>query len=263
VLGREQKAWLKQRLTGSTATWKVWGVTNGTLDMRTDAQNLPESVVKGPWPGKAYGSFGGGDFSGAFAERAEIYDLVRDKKVSGFVTVSGDRHSFWAGYAAPALPPADFKPVGLSFITGSVSAPGMGEAVEFSKPSPTQPLFVRKVEGAPPEHTCNLTLKRGVRAALEYAASGDIEKARALTNPGVAPHVEFVDMAGLGYSVVSAGPDAIETEFVCIVRPIARATTPDGGPLRYRVTHRAPMWRPGAAPKLEQRVLEGDPKLSV
>ena len=102
-----------------------------------------------------------------------------------------------------------------------------------------------------------------MRAALEYAASGDIVKARAATNPHVAPHLEFVDMAGHGYSVVSAGPDAIDTEFVCIVRPIARATTPDGGPLRYRVSHRANLWQPGTLPKLEQRVLEGDAKLSV
>ncbi|MBW8882714.1 MAG: hypothetical protein JF615_15230, partial [Asticcacaulis sp.] len=109
----------------------------------------------------------------------------------------------------------------------------------------------------------NLTLKRGVRAALEYAASGDIAKARALTNPDVAPHIDFVDMAGHGYAVVSAGPDAIETEFVCIVRPITRAATPDGGPLRYRVSHRANLWQPGTLPKLEQRLLEGDARLSV
>lgn len=263
VLGREQKAWLKQRLTESTATWKIWGATNGPLDMRTDPQNLPAGLVEAKWPGKDFGTFGGADFSGAFAERAELYDLIRDRKVSGFVTVSGDRHSFWAGYAAAALPPAGFNPVGLSFITGSVSAPGLGEAAEYYQEFPLRPLFVRKVEGAAPEHTINLTIKRGVRAALEYAASGDIEKARTLTNPDVAPHLEFVDMAGHGYSVVSAGPDAIETEFVCIVRPVARATTPDGGPLRYRVTHRARMWQPGARPELVQRVLEGDAKLSV
>ncbi len=29
VLGREQKAWLKERLTTSKATWKIWGATNG------------------------------------------------------------------------------------------------------------------------------------------------------------------------------------------------------------------------------------------
>lgn len=263
ILGREQKAWLKERLIRSAATWKIWGATNGPLDMRTDPQNLPAGLVEAKWPGKDYGTFGGGDVSGAFAERAEIYDMVRDNKVSGFVTVSGDRHSFWAGYAAPALPPAGFVPVGLSFITGSISAPGLGEAAEYWKDSPLLPLFVRKRAGAVPEHTINLTIKRGVRSALEYAASGDIGKARALTNADLAPHLEFVDMAGHGYAVVSAGPDTIETEFVCIVRPIARATTPDGGPLRYRVTHRAPMWQPGTRPKLQQQILEGDAKLSV
>jgi alkaline phosphatase D len=263
ILGRVQKAWLKERLTRSTATWKIWGLTNGPIDMRADPLNLPAGLVKEPWPGTDFGTFGSADFSGAFSERAEIYDLVRDREIAGFVTVSGDRHSFWAGYAAPRLPPKAFEPVGLSFITGSISSPGMGEAVEFYKDFPLLPLFVRKREGAAPEHTINLTLKRGVRAALEYAASGDIEKARAATNPDVAPHVAFVDMAGHGYAVVTAGPEAIETEFVCIVRPIARATTPDGGPLRYRVTHRAEMWRAGARPKLEQRVIEGDPRLSV
>ncbi len=263
MLGREQKAWLKARLTASTATWKVWGATNGTLDARTDPQNLPEGLVPTKWPGKDFGVFPGVDFSGAFAERAEIYDLVRDRKVSGFVTVSGDRHSFWAGYAAPRLPPAGFDPVGLSFITGSISAPGMAEAMEYAKVDAFLPLFVRKVEGAAPETTVNLTMKRGVRSALEYAKSGDLVKARALTNPDVAPHLEFVDMAGHGYAVVTAGPDAIDTEFVCIVRPVTRATTPDGGPLRYRVLHSAKLWPAGTAPKLEQRVLEGDAKLSV
>jgi alkaline phosphatase D len=263
MLGREQKAWLKERLTRSTATWKIWGATNGTLDMRTDPQNLPAGLAKDKWPGRDFGTFGGGDFSGAFSERAEIYDTVRDHKLSGFVTISGDRHSFWAGYAAPKLPPAGFDPVGLSFITGSISAPGLAEAAEYYKDFPLLPLFVRKTPGAAPEATINLTIKHGVRAALEYAASGDIAKARAATNPEVAPHLEFVDMAGHGYAVVSAGPDAIDAEFICIVRPIGRAATPDGGPLRYRVSHRAKLWRPGTSPKLEQRVLEGDAKLSV
>ena len=97
--------------------------------------------------------------------------------------------AFWAGYAAPKLPPAGFDPVGLSFITGSISAPGLAEAAEYMKDSPLLPLFVRKAPGAAPEATINLTIKHGVRAALEYAACGDIAKARAATNPDVAPHL--------------------------------------------------------------------------
>ena len=62
VLGREQKAWLKKRLTTSKATWKIWGATNATLDMRSDPQNLPAELIKKlkkPWVWPEYGSFGG------------------------------------------------------------------------------------------------------------------------------------------------------------------------------------------------------------
>jgi len=262
VLGRTQKAWLKRQLNASTATWKVWVATNGTLDMRTDPQNLPAGLTT-PWPGQGYATFGGGDFSAALTERAEIYDHIRKNSIDGFVVVSGDRHSFWAGYAAKALPPAAFDPVGIAFIVGSISAPGFAEALEHRlKGHPLRPLFVAERPGGTQEATINLSLKRGVRSALEYAQTADIDRARALTNADVAPHVEFVDMAGHGYAVVIASASSIETEFVCIARPIRRATTPDGGALRYRVSHRANRWTNGK-PKLQQTVLEGDARLSV
>jgi alkaline phosphatase D len=263
ILGHVQKDWLKQQITSSKATWKIWGATNATLDARTDPQNLPPGVGK-PWPGAGFATYGGGEFSSAFRERAEIYDTVRDAGVSGFVVVSGDRHSFWAGYAAKALPPARFEPVGIGFVTGSLSAIGNAEALEHGmKDHPLRPLFVVDREGAAPETTANLLFKRGVRTAWEYAQSGDLARARALTNPDVAPHLDFVDWGGHGYSVVTAAPDYIDTEFVCIPRPITRSATADGGPLRYRVAHRAERWSKGQRPTLKQTVLEGDPKLSI
>ena len=263
ILGRVQKSWLKQQITASRATWKIWGATNGTLDARTDPRNLPPGVTK-PWPGAGFATLGGGDFSAAFRERAEIYDTVRDAGVSGFVVVSGDRHSFWAGYAAKALPPERFEPVGISFITGSISALGLAEALEHGlKNHPLRPLFVADRQGAAPETTANLLVKHGVRSAWEYAQSGDLKRALALSNPDVAPHVDFVDWGGHGYAVVTAAADYINTEFVCIPRPISRAGTPDGGPLRYRVSHRAERWSTRERPILKQTVLEGDPKLSI
>ena len=263
VLGRVQKAWLKDQLATSKATWKVWAATNGTMDMRADPQNLPAGLTK-PWPWPGYATFGGGDFSSAFIERAEVYDAVRDAKVSGFVTVSGDRHSFWAGYAAKALPPREFEPVGVSFITGSISAVGLAEALEHGlKEHPLRALYTVNRPGAPPEATLNVLLKHGVASALEYARSGDLRRAHALTNPLLAPHLDFVDMGGHGYAVVTADADAIETEFVCIPRPIARAAGEDGGTVRYRVAHRAGRWTPGTRPQMSQRIIEGDPKLSI
>lgn len=83
ILGAEQKAWFKDRLRRSRATWKIWGNSIGTLDWRADPHNLPEGMVSHPWPGSAgYASFGGGDFGGAYTERSEIYDFVKDHRTA-------------------------------------------------------------------------------------------------------------------------------------------------------------------------------------
>jgi len=264
MLGQTQKAWFLETLKASKATWKVWGATNGTLDMRADFQNLPAGLTK-PWPGAGYANGGGGDWSGCIAERAEVYDFVRDQKITGFATISGDRHSFWAGLAAKALPPKAFEPVGVAFITGSISAPGLAEGLSYNlrKDAPLRPLYLVDRPDGPNQPAINMLLRHGVRSCLEYARSGDVEKARALSNPELSPHLSFVDMGGHGYAVVRASGEAFETEFVAIPRPLERNPAPDGGPLAYRVVHRAELWKAGERPKLQQRVLEGDPQLSL
>ena len=108
-----------------------------------------------------------------------------------------------------------------------------------------------------------MTLKHGVRSALEYAKSFDLEKARALSNPALAPHLEFLDAGGHGYAKVRLSADQMRTEFVCIPRPVTRSEQPDGGPLRYRIVHSTPLWKAGERPKLTRQVLEGDPGLSI
>ncbi|MBV9494225.1 MAG: alkaline phosphatase D family protein [Acidobacteria bacterium] len=254
ILGAEQKAWFFDRLRHSKATWKIWGCSLGTLDWRADPQNLPAGVGK-PWPGAGYAAFGGGDHSTAYVERAEIYDLVAKSGITGFATVAGDRHSFWAGLAAKALPPAPFEPVGVAFITGSISAPGLVEAFEhrFPKDHALRPLFLMDLPGeARPEPAVNLLLQHGVRSCLEFQRTGDRAQAEKLSNPALSPHLSFVDMGGHGYATVRMTSTAIESEFVCIPRPVERITTADGGPLRYRVKHRARLWGKGERPKLER-----------
>jgi alkaline phosphatase D len=251
-------------LKASQATWKIWGNTQATLDMRADPHNLPDGIGK-KWPDESYGGFGGGEPCTAYVERNEIYDVIAREGITGFATVAGDRHSFWAGVATKSLPPRGFEPVGIAFVTGSISAPGMAEAQEhnYPKDDPLRPLYLADRGGGKFETTVNLTLHHGVRTALEYAKSGDIAKARLLRNSDNAPHVSFVDMGGHGYGVVRASVDRMDTEFVCIPRPIERSATEDGGPLRYRVVHSARLWTKGEQPVLEQTVVEGDAKLSI
>ena len=265
ILGAEQKAWFLEKLKSSNATWKIWGNTTATLEMRADPQNLPPGITK-PWPWAGYAHFPMQDWGSAYCERGEIYDCVAAHGITGFVTVAGDRHSFWAGLAAKSLPPQPFSPVGIAFVTGSISAPGLVEAFEhsFPKDHPLRPLFVGQSPlDTRPQPTINLLLHHGVRACLEYAQSGDMGQARALSNPELSPHVSFVDMGGHGYAVVHATSDALETEFVCIPRPLERSARADGGPLAYRTRHRAGLWHKGETPKLDLQVIEGDPKFSI
>jgi len=266
ILGIEQKAWFKDQLRRSKATWKIWGNSLGALDHRVDLQNVPAGMAKNPWPADTYGMAGSNDFGAAYAERKEIYDLVRDAKITGFAIVSGDRHSFWAGYAAAHLPPRKFEPVGLSFVGASLVSPGTMEAYEHGlrKDHPLRALFLADPpDGGKPEWTYNMLLRHGVRSCLEYAKSFDLKRALALSNPQLAPHLEFVDLGGHGYAKVRLTGDEMRTEFVCIPRPITRSASPDGGPIRYRVAHVAKLWGPGERPHLEIQVLEGNVGLSI
>jgi alkaline phosphatase D len=265
ILGAAQKQWFLERLKASTATWKIWGNTVGTLDYRADPQNLPAGASK-PWPGSGYASIAGSDFGNAFAERGEIYDFAREHDITGFVTVAGDRHAFWAGLAAKSLPPKPFEPVGIAFVTGSLSAPTLAEALEHSLPQehPLRALYLLDgPAGTKPELTINMLMLHGVRSCLEYQRTRDVAAARAQRNPDLSPHLAFLDMGGHGYSVVEVNRDSLEVEFVCIPRPIKRSSEPDGGPLRYRVVHRARLWGKGELPHLEQRIVEGNPLLSI
>jgi alkaline phosphatase D len=266
ILGAEQKAWFKDQLRRASATWKIWGNSLGTLDWRADPENLPAGLTKKPWPKGSFANLGGGDHGSAWVERSEIYDLVRDAKITGFAIVSGDRHSFWAGYAATQLPPGKFEPVGLSFVGGSLASPGAMESYEhrLKKDDPWRPLYlVDRPGAAKPDWTFNMLLKHGVCSCLEYAKSFDLKRARATSNPQLSPHLEFVDMGGHGYATVRLSGDEMRTEFVCIPRPIERSSRPDGGPLRYRVAHTAKLWSPGERPRLTRQVIEGDPGLAI
>ena len=158
ILGATQKAWFKDQLRKSTATWKIWGNSEGALDERIDPQNLPAGLLAKPWPA-GFVNASPNDYGCAWMERGEIYDLVRDAKITGFAIVSGDRHSFWAGYATSQLPPGKFEPVGLSFVGASLSSAGAMEALEHRPPNkfPLRQLYlVDRPGSAKPDWTYNM-----------------------------------------------------------------------------------------------------------
>lgn len=260
-LGLDQMAWFKDRLRAARAPWKIWGHSFGTLTGRTDPQNLPAAFAA-QWPaGGGYGVTTGG----YRLEHGEIFDMVRAEGITGFTIVAGDRHAFWAGYPSKTLPPRAFDPVGVEFVTGSISAQTAGEVQQLTMPK-DRPLRALNIHDRPDgsmECSWNMTLLHGVKSSFVLKETGDPAQARAASNPELSPHLEFLDYAGHGYTTVRASPQELETEFVCIPVPLERSETDDGGPLRYRVTHCVSLWKPGERPQLRQDILEGDPGLAI
>jgi len=260
VLGAEQKRWFLSRLRESKAAWKIWGNSFGMIELRLDLQNLP-SEIQPRWTYPGYGFVGGSDWSSYRSERNEILAFLRREKITGLITVVGDRHSFQAGVLSENLPPRGFSPVAAEFITGSISAPGSAESLEFNLPKDysLRPLFLHQVTAE--SHVLpsfNVSLMHGVKSAFTLQKTNDLKQAVAARNPDNAPNLSFMDMGGHGYSTVRASDSAIEVEFVCIPRPLERSERDDGGELRYRVVHRVKQWKSGEAPKLLRVKTEGD-----
>jgi alkaline phosphatase D len=259
-LGLEQLAWLKDRLRSTKAPWKIWGHSYGTLTWRIDPQNMPEPHRK-DWPSSGYGVINGGNV----VEHTDIFGMLEKEGITGLAIVAGDKHSFWAGYPSTTLPPRAFNPVGVEFVTGSITAQGAAEVQELTmkKDNPYRALYIHDKPDGSMACSYGMTLLHGVKSSLTLAKTGDPARARAARNPDLSPHLAMVDFGGHGYATVRATAQELETEFVCIPRPLERSATDDGGPLVYRVRHRVQLWRPGERPYLAQEVVEGDPGLAI
>ena len=265
MLGVAQKAWFLEKLRVSPVPWKLWGNSVGMGDWRIDFQNLPDSAGA-KWPDAGYATFSDDDWSAYRHERSEVLDFIRNKHITGVVALCGDRHAFEAGLISPSLSPKAFEPVIAEFVTGSISAPGLFEAAEYSLPKdhPLRAIYLYQPSAeVAVRPAMNFSMMHGVRASLALKRTGDVRQALAERNPQLAPHLSFIDLGGHGYSVVRAGSDELQVEFVCIVRPLERSERADGGPLAYRVVHRVKRWMPEAAPQIERTKVEGTLPLVV
>jgi len=106
-LGAAQKAWFKDAVATSTATWKV--VANQLMIMAVDS--APGSTINvDAWDG--YG-----------AERREILEHFRAKGVKDLTFLTGDIHTFFAGTVhtnGRSTTPA----IGTEFVGGSITSLG-------------------------------------------------------------------------------------------------------------------------------------------
>ena len=115
MLGAEQKAWFKDALATSRATWKVVG--NQVMIMALD---LPSGnpLNMDQWDGYA-------------AERAEIMRHIGDRGITDVTFLTGDVHPFFAGDVAadgrarPGLSPS----LATEFVGGAITSRGIVDEV--------------------------------------------------------------------------------------------------------------------------------------
>src|SRR3954464_4858876 len=115
-------------------------------------------------------------------------------------------------------------------IGASLVSPNIMEAYEHNlkKDAPLRSLFLADKPGQDkPDWTFNMLVRQGVRSCLEYAKNFDLKAARSLSNPDLAPHLEFVDLREQGYAKARLPADAIRPGSFCSPGPIPPGEKPD------------------------------------
>jgi alkaline phosphatase D len=191
-LGADQKAWLKETLLESTATWKHVGTGYPFLALRLEDYDTP-AVRKDPpegWHPNGGKYFSTEQWDGYWAERRELMDLIADECIENVIITSGHTHIWFEtgirpdyddlpgeeGHVGPGSPI-----VAREFVCGSLTA----------DPDVRQQFF----PGLPKEEQ-----EAGVRS-LEAAFLG------------ANPHVGYIDLLNQGYGVVEFTPERCTVDF--------------------------------------------------
>ncbi len=131
MLGAEQKAWLIEQLTSSTATWKVWGNETQLLQMALDLSSF--TSIPPLFQGLYY--FTVDQWDGYRSERAEILGQLTG--VQNLVALTGDIHAFYAGELHVDFDNPGATPIGVEYVTGGISS------------SPAQEITQNVVDNSP------------------------------------------------------------------------------------------------------------------
>jgi alkaline phosphatase D len=189
-LGATQKAWLKDLLATTDATWKHIGTSYPFVALRLEDYDTPEVRADPPegWHPNGGKYFSTEQWDGYWAERRELMDFLADECIENVIITSGHTHIWFESGIRPDyddLPDAEgvggSPVVAREFVCGSLTA----------DPDVRQQFF----PGQPREEQ-----EAGVRA-LEAAFLG------------ANPHVDYIDLLNQGYGLVTIAPGATTVDF--------------------------------------------------
>lgn len=133
MLGPVQRDWFLQQVTGSSAVWKLWANEVMLMQLKIAGAIF---VNLDQWDGYP-------------KERAAILNAIRSSGVKNTVALTGDLHTFLAGYLKPDFNNLFDKPFGVELMVGSITSANLKESIESAIDLPSAPVPAKHF-GVPP-----------------------------------------------------------------------------------------------------------------
>ncbi|MFW5802978.1 MAG: alkaline phosphatase D family protein [Verrucomicrobiota bacterium] len=245
MLGAEQRDWLIDAFTRSSARWRIWGNSLPLTPLRFDFDKAGaeyESTVLGIDSWEGYPS-----------ERDMILQALQSNGVQNVVSVAGDHHMHFAGlvlddnYRGGAVM-AEFAVAGIS---SQPFASTLERYVPEDNPLRGVVAFDRAIDGRENANAYNMSMMYGVRATALTRRTGFEWVGRLAHNREQNRHLRMLDSAANGYLLLTVDSAGVTAHHVTVSLENEAAR-----PLRM-ITSRVKDWRMHV-PELKLIRLEGE-----
>jgi alkaline phosphatase D len=179
MLGLTQHNWFVNQLQSSRATWKLWANEVMLMQLKLG----PIYIDLDQWDGYQQ-------------ERNSILNVIKHGNIKNVVALTGDLHTFLAGYLKTDFD-NPFEPnVAIELMVGSITSANFEEEIEAALPLPSRPLPAKNMGVAPN------VLEPVIRAAN--------------------PWIQYWDSSTHGYALLTITPQ----QLVCQYKAVTTITEP-------------------------------------
>ena len=179
MLGSTQHAWFVNQIESTQATWKLWANEVMLMQLKFG----PLYIDLDQWDGYQQ-------------ERNAILNVVKHAKIKNFVALTGDLHTFLAGYLKTDFDNPFEAHVGVELMVGSITSANFAEEIESVISLPSRPVPAKEMKL--PAELISDTLR--------------------VANPWI----EFFNSSTHGYGVLTLTPE----ELVCEFKSVSTITEP-------------------------------------
>jgi len=252
MMGPKQKAWFKETLKQSDATWKIWANSVPAMTLRIDLSAIPFA----DYPDVVVADDGWGGYPG---EIAELMQFVSREGISNLISCTGDHHCHGAALLCEDADAKNSKPVAAEFLVAGISSMPMFDEFEYgSRDTPAFHRLVAFDSGGKRIENLNSLLMQGCMSALLRSFTGSDWLAQESATP-VNPLLRYIDTNANGYALLRLDGRNAEAQLVT-VDPVQTDYGPDGAPVLRRAKFRLAAWGKGE-PAMEKPEISGTPPL--